>query len=233
MSAMFRVTAKTATTVTVMPPLPIDFTQSLALVQYGISPLTIGFPNMGNNGFSKTWGPTTPPDYRAQAANQADGDSHGTGGNTLQELDLNVKNTMLRHGNYDYLNHSIGWDAAIADHAIPPSHFRSSKPVWFGNLPWPPFGIARQSATAPAKNSPPAIAAVLKCRPSALNFNGKAGVVRAVVWITSRLSGFAPVYRNSGAQPRPAPGSLSRSCLRESMPCAMGRSLPRSRGRSA
>ena len=32
MSAMFRVTAKTATSVTVMPPLPIDFTQSPALV---------------------------------------------------------------------------------------------------------------------------------------------------------------------------------------------------------
>ncbi|MGA2657489.1 MAG: glycosyl hydrolase family 28-related protein [Verrucomicrobiota bacterium] len=102
----------------------------------------LGFPNLGNNGFSKTWGPTTPPDYSAQAANQPGGDSHGTGGNTLQELDLNVKNTMLRHGNYDYLSHSIAWDAAISDHAIPNSYFRSSKPEWFGNLPWPPFDPA-------------------------------------------------------------------------------------------
>ncbi len=102
----------------------------------------LGFPNMGNNGFSKTWGPTTPPDYTAQAANQPGGDSHGTRGKTLQELDLNVKNTMIRHGNYDYLNHSITWDAAISDQAIPNSFFRSSKPVWFGSLPWPPFDPA-------------------------------------------------------------------------------------------
>jgi hypothetical protein len=102
----------------------------------------LGFPNMGNNGFSKTWGPKTPPDYTAQSANQTGGDSHGTGGNTLQELDLNVKNTMIRHGNYDYLNHSIAWDATISDHAIPNSFFRTSKPAWFGNLAWPPFDPA-------------------------------------------------------------------------------------------
>ena len=102
----------------------------------------LGFPNMGNNGFSKTWGPTTPPDYMAQAAQQPGGDSHGTGGKTLQELDLNVKNTLLWHGNYDYLNHAVVWDATIADHAIPKSYFRSSKPVWFGNLSWPPFDPA-------------------------------------------------------------------------------------------
>ena len=102
----------------------------------------LGFPNMGNNGFSKTWGPTTPPDYTTQAANQPGGDSHGTGGKALQELDLNVKNTLLRHGNYDYLNHSIAWAAAITDQAIPNSYFRSSKPAWFGNLAWPPFDPA-------------------------------------------------------------------------------------------
>jgi hypothetical protein len=52
----------------------------------------------------------------------------------LPELDLNVKNTMIRHGNYDYLSHSIAWDAAISDHAIPNRYFRSRKPEWFGNL---------------------------------------------------------------------------------------------------
>jgi hypothetical protein len=102
----------------------------------------LGFPNMGNNSFSKTWGPTTPPDYTAQSGNQVGGDSHGTGGNTLQELDLNVKTTMIRHGNYDYRNHAIAWDATISDHAIPNSYFRTSKPAWFGSLAWPPFDPA-------------------------------------------------------------------------------------------
>jgi hypothetical protein len=102
----------------------------------------LGFPNMGNNGFSMTWDPTTPPDYTAQSAHQTGGDSHGNGGNTLQELDLNVANTMIRHGNYDYLNGSIAWDSTIPDHTIPSSYFRTSKPSYFGNLTWPPFDPA-------------------------------------------------------------------------------------------
>ena len=72
----------------------------------------IGFPNMGNNGFSKTWGPTTPPDYRTQSVNQPGG-GFAAGGQPLQELDLNVKNSMIRQGNYDYVNHAIVWDPAI------------------------------------------------------------------------------------------------------------------------
>jgi hypothetical protein len=99
----------------------------------------LGFPNMGNNGFSMTWGPTTPPDYTSQSAHQPGGDSHGNGGNTLQELDLNVANSMIRHGNYDYLNGSIAWDGAITDHTIPYSYFRTSRPSYFGSLTWPPF----------------------------------------------------------------------------------------------
>jgi hypothetical protein len=95
----------------------------------------IGFPNMGNNGFSGTWGPTTPPDYRNQWANQP-------GRRSPQELDLNVKNTMIRHGNYDYLNHAVEWDPAIADHTLPNSYFRASKPDYFGELSWPPFDPA-------------------------------------------------------------------------------------------
>jgi hypothetical protein len=95
----------------------------------------LGFPNMGNNSFSLTWGPTAPPDYRTQAANQS-------GSNSLQELDLNVKSTMIRHGNYDYLNRSIAWDPSISDHVIPDSYFRSVKPAFFGALAWPPFDPA-------------------------------------------------------------------------------------------
>jgi hypothetical protein len=89
----------------------------------------LGFPNMGNNGFTGTWGPTTPPSYIGQYAT----------GNGLQELDYNVKTSMIRHGNYDYKNNSIIWDPAITDHNIPVSFFRSTKPEYFCNLQWPPF----------------------------------------------------------------------------------------------
>ena len=63
-------------------------------------------------------------------------------GQSLQELDLNVKNTMIRHGNYDYLTRGVAWDPAIADRAIPASYFRTSKPDFFGNLAWPAFDPA-------------------------------------------------------------------------------------------
>jgi hypothetical protein len=89
----------------------------------------LGFPNMGNNGFTGTWGPTTPPSYIGQFAT----------GNGLQELDFNVKNSMIRHGNYDYKNNSIIWDPSITDHNIPASYFRSTKPEYFCDLQWPPF----------------------------------------------------------------------------------------------
>ena len=89
----------------------------------------LGFPNMGNNGFTGTWGPTTPPSYIGQYAT----------GNGLQELDYNVKTSMIRHGNYDYKNNSIIWDPSIIDHNIPASYFRSTKPEYFCDLQWPPF----------------------------------------------------------------------------------------------
>jgi hypothetical protein len=92
----------------------------------------LGFPNMGNNGFTGTWGPTTPPSYIGQYAT----------GNGLQELDYNVKTSMIRHGNYDYKNNSIIWDPSIIDHNIPASYFRSTKPEYFCDLQWPPFDPA-------------------------------------------------------------------------------------------
>ena len=117
--------------------------QPVSSFSYGTQVIyKLGFPNMGNNGFSMTWGPTVPPDYTAQSAHQPGGDSHGTGGNTLQELDLNVAGTIIRHGNYDYLNGSVAWESGIADHAIPSSYFRSAKPSYFGSLSWPPFDPA-------------------------------------------------------------------------------------------
>jgi hypothetical protein len=117
--------------------------QPVATFGYGTQVIyKLGFPNMGNNGFSMTWGPTTPPDYTTQSAQQPGGDSHGNGGNTLQELDFNVANSMIRHGNYDYLSESIIWDSGIADHTIPASYFQASKPSYFGNLAWPPFDPA-------------------------------------------------------------------------------------------
>jgi hypothetical protein len=79
----------------------------------------LGFPNVGNFNYGggtegspnpaygnlRTIGPTTPPNYSASPNRLTD----------AQALDLNVKATILRHGNFDYANRRVLWDATIAD----------------------------------------------------------------------------------------------------------------------
>ena len=79
----------------------------------------LGYPNVMNNGYDAAvpW--------------------NGYG---LVYPDAKVKSTLLRHGNFDYLNNATVWDPAISDHAIPASLFYSSKPSYFGSLQWPPIG---------------------------------------------------------------------------------------------
>jgi hypothetical protein len=58
-----------------------------------------------------------------------------------QKLDLNVKATILRHGNYDYATTpgpaGIKWDPNITDQNLPNSYYLLSKPGYFGGLAWP------------------------------------------------------------------------------------------------
>ena len=92
----------------------------------------MGFPDMGNTGYSGTIAASTPIDYSSQGASLSES----------QALDLNVAATLLRHGNYDYFHRSMVWDPAIASRAIPNSLFRGSAPGYFGKLTWPPFDPA-------------------------------------------------------------------------------------------
>jgi hypothetical protein len=54
--------------------------------------------------------------------------------------DAKVSSTLIRHGNYDYYNNAVVWDADFASHTIPNSLIYGSKPDFFGSLPWPPIG---------------------------------------------------------------------------------------------
>lgn len=67
--------------------------------------------------------------------------------------DADVAATLLRHGNYDYYNHAVVWDAGIASQSIPDSLFYDSKPAWFGSMEWPPIGpdLATRVNDIPAK----------------------------------------------------------------------------------
>jgi hypothetical protein len=59
--------------------------------------------------------------------------------------------TVLMHGNWDFVTKVQSWDSAIANQSIPESYYRTSKPSFFGTLPWPPIDPANPAtATATA-----------------------------------------------------------------------------------
>jgi hypothetical protein len=63
---------------------------------------------------------------------------HLDGGTT--QVSTKPKDTSLRHGNYSANSRQTSWDASITDHTIPASLYLSSKPPFFGSLPWPLVG---------------------------------------------------------------------------------------------
>jgi hypothetical protein len=54
--------------------------------------------------------------------------------------DPEVKATILRHANYDYVTKSTVYDPAIAEHTLPVSMYLSAKPAFLGAVAWPPIG---------------------------------------------------------------------------------------------
>jgi hypothetical protein len=91
----------------------------------------------------------------------------------LDAGDPNVKATLLRHGNFDYVTNSVVWDPSISDHALPASLYLTSKPSWWGTLPWPSIGpdLNPMVGTIPAKErylgtdtTPPSVPKNLRVR---------------------------------------------------------------------
>lgn len=111
--------------------------------------------------------------------------------------------TMYRHGNYDVVNNSIVWNSTNSDHIIPVSLYRTSRPSWFGNRPWPPFDPASPSAAA-VTNLPAGYRFVFGVDPPAANTSTHPPV--AVV-SASAQNGPAPLSVNfSSAGSYDAPG---------------------------
>jgi PKD repeat protein len=78
----------------------------------------LGFPDMGSRNYS------------------------GSGSNPSGSMtfDTNVKATLIRHGNYDYVTNGVVWDPGIASQVIPASLYLTSTPSWFGSLALPAIG---------------------------------------------------------------------------------------------
>lgn len=91
----------------------------------------LGYPNIGNRGYSGTAEPSTGDNWASW------GGFPGPSG--FQERDLDVANTLIRKGNYNYANRAVPAGESTGGDAIPNSYYLASKPSWFGNLTWPPF----------------------------------------------------------------------------------------------
>ncbi len=62
----------------------------------------------------------------------------GSGG--FQELDLDVKDTAILKGNYNYKDNAVPASESLGSAKLPNSLYLQEKPAWFGKLAWPPFG---------------------------------------------------------------------------------------------
>ncbi len=57
-----------------------------------------------------------------------------------EQCDPLVKQTLIRHGNYDFANRDIIWNSSMS-HTIPDSLYLTQRPSWWDpTLQWPPFG---------------------------------------------------------------------------------------------
>jgi hypothetical protein len=87
---------------------------------------------LGTSGQTKTY-QLAPPAFEQYII-------YGLGYNGSRGYDPNTLATLYRHGNYDTVNAAVLWDPTNSDHAIAASLYLSSKPSWWGILPWPAIG---------------------------------------------------------------------------------------------
>lgn len=90
----------------------------------------LGYPHMGNR--SSTGISSNPTEY--------------------DYIDTFVKASMIRHGNFDYVNNTILWEDGLS-HVLGNSLFLDSSPSWWGACVWPPIGpdVSGYADDIPAK----------------------------------------------------------------------------------
>ncbi len=75
---------------------------------------------------------------------------------TGNPTDPRTAETLIRHGNFDYITNAVTWDPGISDRSIPDSLYLLAKPAWFGDLTWPPFTPERSGFAPGSLNKLPA-----------------------------------------------------------------------------
>ena len=88
-------------------------------------------------------------------------DAYDSGPFSIYELGANgagatdiAATSLLRHGNYDYVNHAVVWDPAVTNQTLPPSLYLTTAPGWWpAATPWPWAGpdLSPMLGVLPAK----------------------------------------------------------------------------------
>lgn len=102
-------------------------------------PYVLGLPNMGNASYNGTAQLSRGQRWSSWQALLDNAISTIPFDSRFQELDLDVKDTLILKENYDYALARIPSNESLPAADLPPSYYRSSKPNWFGQLPWPAF----------------------------------------------------------------------------------------------
>ena len=69
------------------------------------------------------------------------------GGEYNEVYDTRVTNSMVLHGNFDYVSRTTQWDPRVPSRDLPPSLYLTEKPAFFGSLAWPAFGPGATDTT--------------------------------------------------------------------------------------
>lgn len=81
-------------------------------------------------------------------------DSYESGSDTsIWNVDSDSASTLLRKGNWNSVNNTIPSGESLGTETVPDSYVYKSKPLWFGDRPWPPVKSS-SPATAVATNLP-------------------------------------------------------------------------------
>ena len=100
----------------------------------------LGMPNMGNGAFSGKAQPSQGKNWADWPKLLASERGKGPGPGGFQELDLDVKATTLRKGNFNYKDNGVPESESLGGVDLPKSLYLAAKPAWFADLAWPPFG---------------------------------------------------------------------------------------------
>jgi hypothetical protein len=84
----------------------------------------------------------------ATSGSRAGGDTFLSNPASSSAGDSNVEATLVRVGNYNYVNNAIPAGETLGGTTVPNSYIYASKPAWFGSLTWPAFDPANPSANA-------------------------------------------------------------------------------------